>query len=81
MDYSVSIYVHLSGGTTIAHNDLLLPEHIFFNLLNAHQGGKRFVLTSDGKVLDEAARIIAINFSSPHVVGMEVRVLNKEPVA
>lgn len=78
-DYVISISIYLSNNETVFHNSVRLSEQRFFDLLNAHQKGKRFLTTADGKTICETSRIIAIGFSSPHVVGMEIRVLNKEP--
>lgn len=65
-DYVISISIYLSNNETILHNSVHLSEQRFFDLLNAHQGGQRF--------------LTVVDFSSPHAVGMEVRVLNKEPI-
>lgn len=76
----VDVFVRLSNGETITHDGLRLEEEALFDLLTAHQGSRQIYLTADDKTINETARIIAIDFSSPHVVGMEVRVLNKEPI-
>lgn len=77
--YTIDILVHLSNGETITHPNVYLSEQNYLSLFRAQQECVPFFVTVDGKSLGEARSIIAIDFSSPHVVGMEVRVLNKEP--
>lgn len=76
--YVVSIYVYLSNNETIHHNSVWLSEQHYCNLFQAHQEGLPFFATIDAKSLGETFGAIAIDYSSPHVVGMGVRVLSKE---
>lgn len=72
----VNIVVFLSSGQPLVYENVHLEESFLLTLFRAHNNHEVLFVTADKKTISETKEIIAIDFSSPHVVGMRVVIKN-----
>lgn len=73
----IDIVVFLSNGNMpLVYQNVHIEEEFLLALLRAHNNHTAFFITTDNKSIDETKDIVAMDFASPHVVGMRVKVEN-----